>query len=189
MADPTTGKTTKPRAAKAAPRPRAKAAANGASSPRTAEAKQRFSKALEEAKAGAAALGSEALGRAEGYRSQAKAKSGDWVDEAKTYGAQAKVKGKELAVQGKEKASDALAQLGKVVAENAPQIDERLGSQYGDYARSASRSLQETAAKIDAKSVDELGDDAREFVRKSPGLAVGLAAVAGYMIARLFRSR
>ena len=38
MADPTTGKTTKPRAAKAAPRPRAKAAANGASSPRTAEA-------------------------------------------------------------------------------------------------------------------------------------------------------
>lgn len=189
MADPTTGKTSKPAAKKAAPKPRAKAKSNGASSPGTAEAKQRFSKALEEAKAGAVALGSEALGRAEGYRSQAKAKSGDWVDEAKTYGTQAKVKGKELAVQGKEKASDALAQLGKVVAENALQIDERLGSQYGDYARSASRSLQETAAKIDAKSVDELGEDAREFVRKSPGLAVGLAAVAGYMIARLFRSR
>jgi hypothetical protein len=187
MADPTTGKTATPGAKKAAPKPRAKKTNGAASSPRTKEAKQRFAKALDEAKAGAAALGSEARVRADGYASQAKAKSGDWVDDAKTYGAQAKVKGKELAGQGKDKASDAIASLGKVVSENAHEIDERFGTQYGDYARTASRSLQETAAKIDAKSVDELGEDARQFVRKSPGLAVGLAAVAGYMIARMFR--
>lgn len=189
MAEATTGKTAKPKAARAAPKPRApkpraaKSAgkSNGTSANRT-EAKQRFGKALEEARAGAAALGSEA-------RTQARARSEDWVDEAKTYGRKARVKGKELAVEGKARASDAIASLGKVVSDNAGQIDERLGTQYGDYARTASRSLQETAARIDAKNIDELGDDAREFVRKSPGLAVGLAAVAGYMIARVFRSR
>jgi hypothetical protein len=188
MAEATTGKTAKPRA-KAAPKRKTAKKTNGSSSPRTTEAKARFSKALDEARAGALALGSEARERAKSYGTQAQARSEDWVDEAKTYGKQAKVKGKELAVEGKAKASDALAQLGKAVSDNAGQIDERFGTQYGDYARTASRSLQETAAKLDAKSVDELGEDAREFVRKSPGLAIGLAAVAGYMLARIFRSR
>ena len=69
----------------------------------------------------------------------------------------------------------------------APQIDEKVGEQYGDYARKASRSLQEASAKLEAKSVDEIGEDAREFVRKSPGTALGIAAIAGFIIARLFR--
>ena len=90
-------------------------------------------------------------------------------------------------VDGKAKASDAISALGKMVADNAAVIDENFGPKYGDYARNASRTLQENAAKLESKSVDELSDDATEFVRKSPGLAVGLAAVGGYMIARLFR--
>lgn len=191
MADATTGKTVKTKAAKAPAKPsvgKSDPGTGNGSGPRT-EAKQRFGKALEEAKAGAAALGSEARQRAEGYRSEARVRSEDWVDEAKEYGRKAKLKGKELAVEGKARASDAIAQLGKTVSDNAAQIDERFGSQYGDYARTASRSLQETAARLDAKSLDEISDDAREFVRKSPGLAIGLAAVAGYMIARVFRSR
>lgn len=152
------------------------------------EAKSRFNSALEEAKAGAAALKAEAADKAAAMKLQAKDRSQDWVTEAKSYGEQAKGKAGELAVEGKTKASDALSSLGNVVAENAATIDEKFGSQYGDYARKASRSLHEASAKLDNKSVDELGEDAREFVRKSPGLAVGLAAVAGYMIARVLRS-
>lgn len=169
--------TTKPKAAK-------KAAAKPVVAPTsgTAEAKTRFNAALEEAKAGAAALKTEAADRAAAYRDQAKGKSQDWTAEAKT-------KAGELAVEGKAKASDAIASLGKVVADNAVTIDERLGEKYGDYARKASRSLQETSAKLDAKSVDELGEDAREFVRKSPGTAIGIAAVAGFLLARLFGGR
>ena len=135
---------------------------------------------------GAAALGAEAKTRAESYREQAAAKSKDWIDDAKAYGDQAKVKAAELAVEGKTKASDALSGLGKIVSDNAAAIDEKLGSKYGDYARTASRKMQETAAKIDAKDLEEIGEDAREFVRKSPGLAVGLAAVAGFVVARMF---
>ena len=100
---------------------------------------------------------------------------------------QARERAAELAVEGKAKASDAIAGIGQIVAENAPAIDEKLGPKYGDYARSAARTMQETAARLEAKDLNELGDDAKEFVRKSPGLAVGLAAVAGFMIARLFK--
>ncbi len=147
---------------------------------RREEAKSRFNAALEEARAGAALLGAEARERASGYGLQARERSDDWTREAKT-------KAAELAQEGKAKASEALSGLGKLVGENAGTIDERLGPQYGDYARSASQSLQDTAAKLEQKSVEQLGEDAREFVRKSPAAAVGLAALAGFLLARLFR--
>ena len=177
----TGSKTTKPRTAK---KPAAKKAgtANVPAKKRsgTAEAKSRFNAALEEAKAGAAALASEARTRGSSYTTQAR-KSGD------DYAAQAKTKAAELARDGKAKASDALSTLGQTVADNAGTIDDRFGTKYGDYARTASRSLQETAAKLDSKSVEELGEDAREMVRRNPGAAVGIAAIVGFFFARLFR--
>ncbi|GAA4037791.1 hypothetical protein [Parerythrobacter jejuensis] len=162
------------------------------------EAKSRFNAALDEAKAGAAALKAEAGEVVGTYREQAKGKSTDLTADAKAYGEEAKVRASELAeetkvragelaVEGKAKASDALSALGKMVADNAAAIDDQFGPKYGDYARNASRSLQENAAKLEAKSVEEIGDDAREFVRKSPGTAIGLAAIGGYILARLFR--
>lgn len=149
------------------------------------EAKSRFNAALEEAKAGAAALRTEAENRLTAVGGQAKGKGTDLVADAKTYGETALGKAGELAVEGKQVASDAIASLGKVVGESASQIDEKLGAQYGDYARKAARTLQETSAKLEAKSVEELGEDARTMVRKSPGVAVGIAAVVGFFLARM----
>jgi hypothetical protein len=145
------------------------------------EAKARFAKALEEAKGGAAALGGAAQDRAGVYVDQLAAKSSDLVEAAKE-------KAAALAEDGKAKASGALSGLGKVVSDNAPAIDDKLGPQYGDYARTAARSIQDVAARIDAKDLNELGEDVASFVRKSPGLAVGLAVVAGFMLSRLFKS-
>ncbi|GGD92384.1 hypothetical protein GCM10011515_10140 [Tsuneonella deserti] len=153
----------------------------------TAEAKGRFNAALQEAKAGAAALRSEAADRAAAYRNQARTQSEDWVAEARNYGDQARGKAGELATEGKGKLAEAISALGRAVFDTAPTVDEKLGAKYGDYARSASRSLQDVSTRLDAKSVDELGEDAREFVRKSPGLAVGIAAVGGFLLARMFR--
>jgi ElaB/YqjD/DUF883 family membrane-anchored ribosome-binding protein len=149
------------------------------------EAKSRFNAALEEAKAGAAALRTEAENRLSTVSGQAKGKGTDLVAEAKVYGEQAKGKASELVVEGKQVATDAIASLGKVVGDTASQIDEKLGEQYGDYARKASRTLQETSAKLESKSVDELSEDARAMVRKSPGMAVGIAAVVGFFLARM----
>ena len=107
--------------------------------------------------------------------------------EARAYGDDAKVKGKELAEQGKGKVSDGLNALGQAVGDSAHVVDEKLGAKYGDYARTASRSLADAATKLETKSVEDLGEDAREFVRKSPGTAVGIAAVFGFLLSRLFR--
>ncbi len=148
-------------------------------------AKGRFSKAIDEAKAGAEALKGEALDKGSAYKAKVTDTATDWVGEAKVYASQAKEKGATLAVEGKSKASDALGLLGKTISDNAATIDDKLGVQYGDYARSAARSIQETAARIEAKDLGELGDDVKEFVKKSPGVAVGIAAVAGFAIAKL----
>jgi len=186
------------------PEPKTKAKASSPRKPRKAAAEQappakaRFARALEEAKAGAEQLGHEAqdralkLGkeaqaRAEEYRGKVTSASSDWLSEAKARGDQAKDVAADMAREGKAKASEAISSLGKLVADNASLVDEKVGPKYGDYARKAASTMQDTAAKLDAKELDELGEDAKEFVRKSPGLAVGMAAVAGFMLARMFK--
>jgi hypothetical protein len=83
--------------------------AAAATTTNTAVAKSRFNAALEEAKAGAAALRAEAGTRVGAYGEQAKDKGTDLVAEAKVYGEQALGKAGELAVEGKKTASDAIA--------------------------------------------------------------------------------
>lgn len=191
MAKTPTKTTAKAPAARKAPVKKAAAAPK-------ADAKAKFAKAIEEAKAGATALSGEARAKATALTGEAKAKAGaykerlaakseDWAADAKDLAAQAKDRAGELAKEGKAKTSDAIASLGKIVSDNAGAIDEKLGTRYGDYARTAARSMQETAAKIEAKDLGELGDDAKKFVREKPGLAIGIAAVAGFFLARLFR--
>lgn len=92
---------------------------------------------------------------------------------------------KEYSKAAKAKASDALSAFGKAVADTAPHIDEKIGEQYGDYARRASRNIQEVSAKLETKSLDELTKDARDFVERRPGTALGIAAIFGFLLAKL----
>jgi ElaB/YqjD/DUF883 family membrane-anchored ribosome-binding protein len=146
--------------------------------------KAKFSKALDDARAGAVAIGKDWQDKAAPYREKFAAT--DLTAEAKAIGEQAKERALALAAEGKIKASDALTSLGKVVSENAGVVDDKLGAKYGDYARTAARAIQETAAKLESKDLDELGTDAAEFVKKNPVLAIGAAAVVGFALAKLF---
>ncbi len=101
---------------------------------------------------------------------------------------QATDKVRSYAVDGKQKATTALTDLSQVVNEAAQSIDERLGPQYGDYARRAASAVSGFADTIDRKDVDELFDDARELIRKSPGVAIGAAAVLGFTLVRLVKA-
>ena len=47
--------------------------------------------------------------------------------------------------------------------------------------------VRQAISKLDAKDLNELGEDARKFVKESPGAAIGIAAVAGFFLARMFR--
>ena len=78
--------------------------------------------------------------------------------------------------------------MSKLIGDTASGLDERLGSQYGDYARKAATTIEETANRIAAKDADELIEDTRNFVRKSPGVALAGAAVLGFALVRLVKS-
>lgn len=95
---------------------------------------------------------------------------------------------REAATSGKDKASEALEGFGKILRDSAGQIDEKVGAQYGDYARKAADAVDDFADKMDAKQVDDILEDTRQFIRKSPGVAIGAAAAIGFVLARLVRS-
>lgn len=90
--------------------------------------------------------------------------------------------------QGLERSAEALSNVGKLVGDTADGLDERLGQEYGDYARKAASAIENTANSIASKSPDELIEDTRNFVRNSPGVAIAGAAVVGFAIARLIKS-
>ena len=95
---------------------------------------------------------------------------------------------REAAESGKDKASEALEGFGKILRDSAGQIDDKVGAQYGDYARKAADAVDDLAGKMDAKQVDDILEDTRQFIRKSPGVAIGAAAAIGFVLARLVRS-
>ena len=101
---------------------------------------------------------------------------------------QAADKARGLVGQGLERGSEALASVSKLIGDTATGLDDRLGSQYGDYARQAATTIEETANRLAAKDADELIDDTREFVRKSPGVALAGAAILGFALVRLVKS-
>ncbi len=90
--------------------------------------------------------------------------------------------------QGLERSSEALANVSKLVGDTAAGLDERLGEEYGDYARKAAGAIEDAANKLASKDADELIDDTRTFVRKSPGVALAGAAVLGFALVRLVKS-
>lgn len=151
------------------------------------KAKTRFAQAVEDAKAGAETLKAEAAEKGQAYKDKATDTAAEWSDEAKALAAQARDKGIELAHEGKARASDALTAVGNAISGSAGMIDEKLGVKYGDYARAAGQSVTETADTLNVKNFEELGEDVKSFVRKSPATALGIAAVTGYVLARLFR--
>jgi len=101
---------------------------------------------------------------------------------------QAGDKARGLVTQGLERTSEALANIAKMVGDTAPGIDERLGGEYGDYARRAAGSIENVANTIAEKDPDELIEDTRNFVRNSPGIALAGAAVVGFVVARLVKT-
>lgn len=93
-----------------------------------------------------------------------------------------------LVSQGLERTAEALANVSKMVGDTAPGIEERLGAEYGDYARRAAGAIENAANTIASKDPDELIEDTRNFVRESPGIALAGAAVVGFVVARLLKS-
>lgn len=101
---------------------------------------------------------------------------------------QAADRAKDFLGQGIDRSAEALANVGKLIGDTAAGIDERLGEEYGDYARRAADTIEGAANSLASKDPEELIDDTREFIRRSPAIALAGAAIVGFAVARLLKS-
>jgi ElaB/YqjD/DUF883 family membrane-anchored ribosome-binding protein len=103
-------------------------------------------------------------------------------------GQQATDKARSLLDDGKARAAGALDQLVQMLNDAAVTVDEKLGGQFGDHARTAANSVQQLSDTVRNKDADALLDDARGFVRSSPTVVIGIAAALGFAAARLVQA-
>lgn len=109
----------------------------------------------------------------------------DWKAHIDPLKDQAGKTAKSAAATAKVKTGSAMTSLAKLITDTAGTVDAKLGPQYGDYARQAAEQVASAAHTLDSKDVDQLLDEAKDFVRKSPAVAIGAAAVVGFVLMRL----
>lgn len=95
---------------------------------------------------------------------------------------------KEAANSGKAKTTHAIDDVTAMVEDVARTIDARVGPQYGDYARRAADALADVSDSLKSKDVEQLLDDARDFIRRKPAVAIGAAAAIGFVLTRLLKA-
>jgi ElaB/YqjD/DUF883 family membrane-anchored ribosome-binding protein len=109
-------------------------------------------------------------------------------EQVSTIKSQATTRIRGIADESKEKATGLLDDFSEVIGEAARAVDGKFGEDYGSYAHKASDAVSSFAEKVRGKTVDDLIDDTRDFVRKSPAIAIGIAAIAGFALIRLLKT-
>lgn len=109
-------------------------------------------------------------------------------DSASKIGKEAVDRARSYAEDGKARAGGALDEVVKMINDAAGTVDEKLGEQYGQYARTAAGKVSDFSEGLKAKELDDLIEDARGFVQKSPAIAIGTAAALGFVLVRLLQS-
>lgn len=109
-------------------------------------------------------------------------------DGASRLGREAADKARGYVEGGKTRAGGALDDLAKMMTDAAATVDEKVGPQYGQYARSAAEAISGFSESFKAKDLDDLIADATGFVKKSPAIAIGTAAALGFVLVRLIKS-
>jgi ElaB/YqjD/DUF883 family membrane-anchored ribosome-binding protein len=126
---------------------------------------------------------------------------GPGSDATRDEGALAKVRGeatrlrseatdraRSAAEDGKLKATETLDGFARSIHDVAGNLEEQVGPQLAQYAHRAADTLDELSANLRSKSVDELVDDARGFVRRSPAIAIGAAVAVGFALSRFLKA-
>jgi ElaB/YqjD/DUF883 family membrane-anchored ribosome-binding protein len=122
------------------------------------------------------------------FKAETKAATQTLKDSASKLTKDAGDKARAYAEDGKARAGGVLDELAKMMTEAAGTVDEKVGPQYGQYARSAADAVSGFSESIKQKNLDDLIDDARGFVKKSPAVAIGTAAAIGFVLVRLIKS-
>jgi ElaB/YqjD/DUF883 family membrane-anchored ribosome-binding protein len=131
--------------------------------------------------------------RAEDLIREVKAKAGQRFEavreDASEFAGRAGETIRDAAGTGKGKAADALHGLADAVRGLAGKVGEGAeGAKAADFARKAADNMDRFSDVIRDKTFDELGADVKSFVRERPAMAVGVAAVVGFALARMLKS-
>ena len=101
---------------------------------------------------------------------------------------QATDRARSAAEDGKLRATETLDGFARSIHDVAGNLEEQVGPQLAQYAHRAADTLDEFSANLRSKSVDELVDDARSFVRRSPAIAIGAAVAVGFALSRFLKA-
>lgn len=101
---------------------------------------------------------------------------------------QATDKARDYVAEGKSRAGGALDEVSRMMGDAADTVDDKIGTQYGQYARTAAEGIAGFSESLKAKEIDDLVADATAFVRKSPAIAIGIAAALGFVAVRLIKA-
>lgn len=101
---------------------------------------------------------------------------------------QATERARSAAEDGKLRATETLDGFARSIHDVAGNLEEQVGPQLAQYAHRAADTLDEFSAALRNKSVDELLDDTRSFVRRSPAIAIGAAVALGFALSRFLKA-
>jgi ElaB/YqjD/DUF883 family membrane-anchored ribosome-binding protein len=97
-------------------------------------------------------------------------------------------KARSAAEEGKTKAAETLASVSQATRDAAAKLKGGEAAAIADYVERAADSIDDFADRMRMRSVDDLIDDAREIVRRSPVVVIAVAAAAGFLLSRFLRS-
>lgn len=109
-------------------------------------------------------------------------------EEATKLRGQATDRARSAAEQGKTRATETISGLSRAVHDAAGSLEQQVNPQVAQYAHRAADALDSLSESLRNKSVDELVDDARNFARRSPAVAIGAAVAVGFALARFLKA-
>ena len=76
-------------------------------------------------------------------------------EEAGRIGSQAAERARSFAAEGKDRTADALGEVSKMMENAAGEVDQKLGPEYGKYARSAAQGISGFADSLKGKQIED----------------------------------
>lgn len=108
--------------------------------------------------------------------------------EATKLKSEASTKARSAAEEGKSKAAETLGSVSSATREAAGKLKGTQAEPLANVINSAADSVESFAQRMREKSVDEIIDDTREMVRRSPVLIIAVAAAAGFLVSRFLKA-
>lgn len=93
-----------------------------------------------------------------------------------------------LAGTGKDSAVEFIDGYIQTIQDAATKVEEFAGPQVAQYVHQVADMAADFSDKLRESDVDELVDEARNLVRRSPAIAIGAAAAAGFALSRFLKA-